>query len=280
MKSFKNILLPAVAALFVGMMLASCGTQKKAAVAPVVPEQSTGNPVSDFKMMAASYSPGWKKVRIPVSASVVEPVSLGASGYLTMERGRSVNLSMRVLGMEVASLYLTQDSVVVIDRWNKRYISQGLTKFLNGFPVTIDNLQDLLLGRLFLVGEGSIDAKDADKFIFDADGSVWGCKPRSENDLFGYAFVASGTNLMYLHIFAGKGDGEAAYGEPEPTPCGVIASGVTVKTKAGKKNINATLTYKPNKAQWDDDVRIPQMEVPRSYKRVDASSVIKGFKAP
>lgn len=67
-----------------------------------------------------------------------------------MERNKSLSITLRFLGMEVGSLCVKDDSITVIDRFNKAYFKSDVMSLLDGFPATTGNLQDLLLGHIFV----------------------------------------------------------------------------------------------------------------------------------
>lgn len=273
------------AALFgVAGLISSCSSGRKATKSTnqtrvVVTDGEVSEPRKAFEAMVASYAPQWTKLKMPVTVNLSSPMQAGASGVLTMERGRSIQISMRVLGMEVASLFLTPDTVTVIDRWNKRYVREGLTRFLAGFPVDINNVQDLLTGRLFLAGHPELNTGLTDKFKFESDGQLWGCQPVEQAGSYSYLFMAMATNLMRFEAEAGSGGATIEYADPQLTPYGPMAAGLTVSSMAGKKKIEAQLSYKIAKASWDDNVTIADFTPPRGYRRIDAAGVLKGLSA-
>lgn len=51
---------------------------------------------------------------------------------ITMQTDSFIGISMRVLGMEVARIYITADSVQIMDRVNKQYLPRSMADFLQG----------------------------------------------------------------------------------------------------------------------------------------------------
>lgn len=88
----------------------------------------------------------WSALSLPVKIRIAEPQKTSVSGTATFERGRSVNLSFRMIGMEVARARLTADSATVIDKFHKKYISVDPAEFLSRAGLDMTSLQDLLLG--------------------------------------------------------------------------------------------------------------------------------------
>lgn len=265
------------------LMVASCSSTKKTVAS--VPAQATAQQAKNvdadaaynFEQLTASYG-NWQRLKMPVTAIIAEPKSLSASGQVVMERNKSIHLSMRVLGMEVAALYLTADSVAVVDRWNKRYLSENLTRFLAGFPVNVANVQDLLTGRIFMLGSERVTADMARYFDFESEGRLWACKPKVATANVEYAFVCELLNLMATSVAVGdKAPVQMLAGEAETTAMGPIASFVRVATLVGGKRVDVTLQWKPSKAQWDKDVTVSTFKIPADYKRLEAADLIKGL---
>ena len=51
---------------------------------------------------------------------------------ITMQTDSFMSISMRVLGMEVARIYITADSAQIMDRVNKQYLPRSMADFLQG----------------------------------------------------------------------------------------------------------------------------------------------------
>lgn len=88
----------------------------------------------------------WTALSLPVKIRIAEPQKASLSGTATFERGRSVSLSFRMIGMEVAQARLTADSATVIDKFHKKYISVDPADFMSRAGLDMTSLQDLLLG--------------------------------------------------------------------------------------------------------------------------------------
>ncbi len=221
----------------------------------------------------------WQQIKVPFNVSVSQPVQISASGQATMVRGKYINLSIRILGMEVAALCLTNDSVLAVDRWNKRYISENLRQFLKGFPANISNLQDLLTGRPFVIGENSLTFDSLNKFSVEQQGDSWGIEPKQSVAGVEYAFIFTARQLLSMIITAGASNQvNINYGEPVKTQSGTFASAADIKSDIAKKPVSATIQWRWNKAEFGDSFTPRHIEKPNNYTRVNASELLNKLK--
>lgn len=119
--------------LALGLLLTvtNCGSTKQAA------------PISSID----SYT-GWKAVSMPVNVDLQKPMSLSASGRATLIKDSLVHISLRFIGMEVAVIRATPDSIFVVDKYHKKYFAEP-TKDLLGSKwshLSLFNLQNIMLG--------------------------------------------------------------------------------------------------------------------------------------
>lgn len=155
MKIRKIIGLLAVIALTV-TVTASCGSSRKAVVT------GAGNAAVQTVGVQTPAVPGeWQNVVMPVRVTLRSPKNVSLSGRVTMIRDSVINLSMRILGMEVATVNVTADSVWIADRFHKYVFSESTGRVLGSHRLTVGQMQDILFG---------IDTDGADRLTFDNPG--------------------------------------------------------------------------------------------------------------
>lgn len=83
---------------------------------------------------------------------------ISASGTLRMKRDDVVQLSLTFLGFEVARMEFSPNDVLLIDRYNKRYVRAKYSdmKFLQQAGLDFNALQALFWGELFRPGHESV----------------------------------------------------------------------------------------------------------------------------
>ena len=109
-----------LACLAVLAILAGCKSGKELPPRQSVPQEVVNN----FELLTASY-PEWTTFSSKGSAtfSFGSGSSLSASTQVRMIRGEALQVSVRVLlGIEVARVYMTADSLFIMDKMQKRYL--------------------------------------------------------------------------------------------------------------------------------------------------------------
>lgn len=104
------------------------------------------------KRVATTYSEqndSWTTLYATVDVDMSKPMEMGCSSRLTMENGKCIHLSMRFIGMEVASLYMNSDSIYFVDKYHKYLFAEPLDVVLgdNYRHLTISDLQRIFLGQ-------------------------------------------------------------------------------------------------------------------------------------
>lgn len=231
--------------------------------------------ISDYK--------SWSDIYMPVTLSVSSPMDMSISGRATFIRDSEIHLSLRMIGIEVAVIYINNEKIYIIDKFNKRYIEDSLSKLPGDLPVTVSNIQDMLLGRIFLPGVGTLAAADASKFILsESKDRTWTLTPRAQVKGADWHFNASRTNppmLTGISLKLATGEPvECVYSDQNNTLAGLIASSLGLSTTFGSKKINVNVSWGLNDAKWNTGRSIKFSAPGSSYKRISLDSLIKSFK--
>lgn len=208
--------------ILIGATVTSCGTNRTAATQPM----DSVKPVTE-----------WHDVYMPVKVSVQQPLSVSFTGRATMVNDSLINISMRVLGMEIAVVNITSDSIFVIDKYHKLYFSEATSTALGGRDITVSDMQNMLMG---------IDPENPFAPSIYEEGVTFG----------------SGSKAVTIK-----------YADFVRTPAGQAASQIVVDAVAGGRNVKATLQWQFDKAEWNTG-RNARVSMPRGYKRVTPADVV------
>lgn len=272
-----------IAALAVVVALVCACSSSRKAVSPTVTTgtQQGVTSVSDARVELRQILDGygeWQRLRVPVTVRLSKPKSITISGTAVMERGKSIFITLKYFGFEIGNLYLTNDSVTVVDKFNKQYVSESTSGFLGGFPVNISNVQDMLTGRIFVLSTeraSASDLKKADVEIVNA--GTWSLVPDPKKSGPHYGFMFSPVNVLSALIVQSGNHNPVTcrYQTPVATAAGPMTSAVSVDYTTGKTSIDATLEWNWNKARTGNGVELRRPSLSSKYKRITASEITK-----
>lgn len=264
----------------IGAFLTGCGTQRGTSTGTMPQggsQPAVSQPASDltdagiFGILAAD-THSWKNVALSAKINLTAPTQTGVSAKITMVRDKSIDVSVRMLGFEVAYLVADTDSVHGYVKINKKYVSESLARIFGSDHYTLANVQDLVMGRLFYPGRSDIAASQATLFDFnDIDGMVI-ATPRSQQKEAEFGFVISrdGT-LVSTAVTAGSHEGIATYWDIASTPAGKIAGQTGLAVDNGR--MAATIDWDLHGARWNaSGVKAREWSTPRGATRIKISS--------
>ena len=127
----------------------SCKSSKSS-----VEGESTAIPDVTLQEMAQSYT-DWNTYSTSGKLTLSGAASFSTSIQVKMTHNKSISISIRpVLGIEVAKVFVDNDSAVVIDKLHRVYTTIELERFKHILPVNIGNIQDIMLARPFTINDG------------------------------------------------------------------------------------------------------------------------------
>ena len=216
----------------------------------------------------------WEDVRMPVTLRLKNPGGMSINGSMSMKRGESVYLSLRVFGMEVASLMVTQDSVFGLYKLKKIYFAECVSDMSGGFPMTVSNVQDLMLGRAFALGAVSLEDMKCD---LRGNGREWTVKPGYSPKDISYEFTVDTPtgNLERLSVeLPSRKPITVEYSDFSTTDVGPVAGKTEFTASTSKIVMSGEMELNLRKAEWNKG-KVGKWSEPYGYKRVRASEILK-----
>jgi len=283
------------AAIILPTLLASCKTPREATSAQhnsttrlTTADNSIATPptafTKRFQALTSTYGT-WTDVKMPVTLSLTKPARMSLSGQATIVKGKSLNISLRLLGFEVAALSVTNDSLYAYEKRGKRYVAESIPKLLHGFPATVANLQDLIMGRPFIPGTNTLSGADSDMFEFaeindNTIPNAWIMTSSAASGNITCSWICQGNEkpaIKAMMIEAGdknSREGSIIYSDLVSSPAGPLASDVIIETKTGKNSLGAEIEWNASKARWNTGT-VPEIKIPRGYTRIPVSTLVK-----
>ena len=216
----------------------------------------------------------WQTLEMPIKVNISSPMNFSCSARMQMIRGKWLGISVRMLGFEVAYLTADTDSVHAYVKVQKRYVSESIASLFASSGYNLANVQDLLLGRLFVPGGATATAADAARFkmeraddlllLFPADTTMAG--------EIGFAAALPSNRLITTTCKAGNHRGAVIYTPASTvTPAGPVAKQTQLTADLGG-NLDATLEYDLGGARWNRNVTPRVWKVPAGARRIKVSA--------
>lgn len=229
-----------------------------------------------FGKLEGSYL-GWEEMKVPVNLSLKSPKRFNVGGTLTMVRNQSIHLSLRFFGMEVASVMVTQDSIFALYKLEKIYFAESIADLLGGFPATVGNVQDMLLGRPFVLGEDAIRLSDC---RLEGTAATWSITPSRSPFGMSYDFTVdtpSGCVELLTVNVPSRAPITAEYSEFASSATGPLAGTTLISAPTSRGTFSGELELNPRKAEWGKGYA-RSWSVPRGYTRVKAADILAKLK--
>ena len=265
------------------MLMTACGTAKKATVTN--PTGNTTQQTTVQTQTTAHYDEiiatlgTWQTMQTGGSLTIDVGSSFSSGVQVRMVRDEAIYISFRpMLGIEVGRLLITADSIYVIDKVHKRYAAEKVSLLTAGLPITVSTVQDMFLGRPFIIGQGTLNQANKEKATLTNDGAVSVLTPNDKYKGYSYVFTFNKShNITSLNITPASASTSAyqvRYSNVKKTTAGNIAHTFRANGTVGKKRLTLELNY--NNIEWNGSVKIDH-SLPSSYSRVNANQLLNLF---
>lgn len=269
--------------LMLMLSMSACGSSRSAiAGSPAATAQpavtATAAPSAKetrLNTIATSFG-SWSTMKAGGSVSLSGGQSLSSSMQMRMIRDKSIYISVRPLGMvEVAKMIITGDTLIVVDKLHKRYLCENVKLLTAGVPATVSTLQDIFLGRAFILGKGTLNSSLAGEVtLTHVDGSYM-VQPKQQYEGFTYDFKFDPDNkILSLEVTPAAATASTyavGYSDVRTTAAGRIAGRIDVATRVNKTDFKLKLEY--GGITWNEAVKI-DTQLPVNYKRIAGASLL------
>ena len=261
-------------------LMSACGTFKKAATVPSTTTPTTTPTVTTDPIDAVIATLGdWQSMQCGGNITLKAGSSFSSAIQVRMLRDEAIYISLRpLLGIEVGKLLITGDSVIAVDKVHKRYVAEKVSLLTAGIPVTVSDVQDIFLGRPFIIGKGTLNEGMKPQVTATAEGSGTLISPQEGYRGYGYTFKFDHKQRILSLDIVPQGSTTAAYrvqyNDVKGTSAGHVAHGIKVNAVVEKKKLDFTLNYK--EIDWNGNVKIDSA-LPNGYTRMKASDLFSLF---
>lgn len=267
------------------MIMAGCSSHKNTSNTPFEGSGATTPTTTPSKApeavdLADTYR-HWTSFYAPFSMELSQPLSFNLSGRATMVNGEAVNLSLRILGMEVAIVYIDKNEAILVDKFHKQYVKAPLASLTSRTDITLADLQAILLGQAVYPGKGALNSgmKPEKLFSMSPQDEGWIMTPKKANEKVTWYFtVVPGPRLSSLTVEPkGMEAIQATFSDFVEGLAGAVASEINVKGSFKSRKLNFSLEWNMGKAEWDGS-RTASAPSVTGYKELSLEQIIKSLK--
>ena len=205
--------------------------------------------------------------------------STTAGAQLKIKKDEVVDLSLYIpfIMKEVFRMYITPDSLLIIDRINKLYFTESMHNLKNRLPFDFDyfSMQALFSNQLFIAGKEFIDQNELESFGLREDEFQVYLR-NTDSQGINYDFTSDYTNrILQTKMYKGKGDVNMSWDYKE---FGLTSNNrlfpmlMQMKLQLPEDNFSMNMIF--NKIEINTPF-VPEVKIPEKYTRINMEQVIK-----
>ena len=268
------------ALLILGIILlsffAGCKSNKEASMAVGTENAAQRNEKQRlFTEMINAYG-SWETF---VATGSIDAAGLNSSFELRMIRNEAIQISIRpLLGIEVARIIVTPEKISLYDKMSKTASVAELSSLQEKLPfdLSFNNIQSVLLGRPFLLGNEDITLDNFDDFSFEVASPKWIMTPKVTADNIAYMF---GLEQQQVTQMSGGEVGTARrfdcmYSDYETIAEHIVPTVIIATAMGSTKSYSASLYY--TSITFDTKTTIDSSSF-RNYNESSMMDLIKSF---
>lgn len=205
--------------------------------------------------------------------------SLSSRANLKIVRDRGLQISIQPLfGVEMFRLHVDVDSLVMLDRMNKRYVKESLEYLKEMYPVGFDyySLQSLFTNALFISGKQQKSASDYSGFQYSQTSDMhYQLRASDPESGIEYAFTINGNDrIAFAHLMQQKKNYSLqwAYNNFASIKEQFFPHEMNITAGTSSRKIDVGLTF--SDIVTNEPLQL-SMSIPDSYTKVAPSEILK-----
>lgn len=262
--------------IFAILATTSCGSKKLVDTGGKLEKKSSTKVVNDALASELQYKTITTKGSIEFK---IGGSSKKATTVFKIIKDSVIQASVRpVFGMEAFRINFTPDSILIIDRMKKAYISEKIkdSKLMADFDFNYYNLQALFTNQLFVPGKKQVDKSDYERYNITATEDVYMLQTRDKGDLL-YNFAIDASNRIASTLIYNKKKNvtlQWSYSDFIEDNKFMYPTLMNAQIDIAKRRLDVGISF--GKLDIDKDFDV-DMSVPSKYERVDFSELLGSY---
>lgn len=256
--------------------LHSCKSKRQMIAAAPVEEKVDVDLFTDILDNQFNFKTFSSKLNLNLSSGTK---SLSSKASLRIVKDKAIQLSIQPLfGVEMLRVYADRDSLVLLDRMNKRYVKESIEDVKRVYPVGFDykTLQSLLTNQVFVSGQTDVIYSDYKKFSTGLVSDMhYLLKSVDKESGIEYSFTIDGNDRIALTCLTEPKDNYSMnwkYDDFVMEARKAFPRKMDVALASTKRRVNVGLEFSGITLDGDFDL---QVSIPGSYTRAAISDIVK-----
>ncbi len=256
--------------------LHSCKSKRQMIAAAPVEEKVDVDLFTDILDNQFNFKTFSSKLNLNLSSGTK---SLSSKASLRIVKDKAIQLSIQPLfGVEMLRVYADRDSLVLLDRMNKRYVKESIEDVKRVYPVGFDfkTLQSLLTNQVFVSGQTDVIYSDYKKFSTGLVSDMhYLLRSVDKESGIEYSFTIDGNDRIALTCLTEPKDNYSMnwkYDDFVMETRKAFPRKMDVALASTKRKVNVGLEFSGITLDEDFDL---QVSVPGSYTRAAISDIVK-----
>ena len=183
-----------------------------------------------------------------------------------------------IFGNEAFRINITPDSVILIDRLKKRYVSTSIKELGNSAGFNFYNLQGLFTNQLFYPGSESVEKDDYNKYTVSMANDLYMLQAKHKTNT-AYSFAVDATNRIASTLIYNPKKNltiQWTYSDFIVDNQYTYPTTMSAKVDISKKRLDIDITFSKldidNAKSMDVD-----MSIPSKYTKVELSDILSSY---
>jgi len=205
--------------------------------------------------------------------------SLSSKANIRIVKDNAIQISIQPLfGVEMFRIFINPDTVMFLDRMNKRYVMESIASLKDNYPVGFDfyTMQSVFTNALFVSGKENVEAADFRKFKYSrtSDQNYY----ITSKDLasgIDYSFTVNGDDrITFTHLLQSekKQSLQWEYNNFAVLNELIFPHKMNVTLTSSSRKIDAELLF--SDVRTNDSIRLT-MHLPNGYTRTTIDEILK-----
>lgn len=274
--NFRKYIISLLCISVIVLGLHSCKSKRQMIAAAPVEEKVDVDLFTDILDNQFNFKTFSSKLNLNLSSGTK---SLSSKASLRIVKDKAIQLSIQPLfGVEMLRVYADRDSLVLLDRMNKRYVKESIEDVKKIYPVGFDykTLQSLLTNQVFVSGQTDVIYSDYKKFSTGLVSDMhYLLRSVDKESGIEYSFTIDGNDRIALTCLTEPKDNYSMnwkYDDFVMEARKAFPRKMDVALASTKRRVNVGLEFSGITLDEDFDL---QISVPGSYTRAAISDIVK-----